>query len=677
MKRVTLDRPPAIEWTPEEAREFKPTGSLTCSQWAERHRYLDDRQSEITGPWRNANAAYLRGIMDLGFLPGVREITIVKAAQVGVSEAMRNVLAYVAHHDPSPSGLLLPDKLKGEQIVNDRILPMFRVTTVLQSLMTERAHDAKKSQLTLANSFTLYLMWSGSASSLASNPLRFAIADETDKFVPFSGREADPVSLLRKRQTTFIGMGRARLWKVSTPTTDLGVIWREHQAADVQLYFLVPCPKCDSKQRLIFEQVKWEIPAEITDPVEKAKYVEAHGAEGVVWYECRSCGHRLDEAAKRVAVAAGKWGTCNPDGLANGEVEDAESLPGFRRGTRLSMHISALYCKWITLADIAGEFLRTQSSPSVGPLFDFTTGTLGEAFEQRITRIENNSFSDLSEAAQHDEGVVPPWAASLIAAIDTQQDHFWCVVRAWGPQMRSQRIWHGRLESFEELDQICTTPFRVAGDMFPPMTVCAGGIAAIDSGGTTERGARLSRTQEVYRWAMDRTSWVLVVKGTRRQVEGQGWKQGRGYYDLGGGADKIEVRLWLLDVNRGQDELVDWVRRSRDADPDKAIWMLNRRNDPVYNQHLSNMHKIAVREGNTMKERWVPIRAGAHIDLRDCEVYQIFAAYLHRVHLLPDVASFIEHKKQAIAAAQRPRRKARPFTMPDGRPYLVTERGGW
>lgn len=662
------------EWDADELAALRPREPLTCSQWAERHRVLRE-DNAIWGPWRNANAPYLRGIMDLGFKRGVREIAGPKAAQVGWSEAGRNILLYIAHYHPAPTGILLPDREKGEQIIKDKVLPAFRETPPTRALMTSRVYDLTKSQITLANPFTLYLMWSGSPSSLASNPMRFAFADEVDKYPKFSGDEGDPLSLLRDRLTTF--NEQSRLWKPSTPTTRLGAIWREHEAATIKLYYLVACPNCGVRQRLLWDSIKWEIPKEIIDPPRRAAWLLDRKN---VWCECRACGHRIEEREKLHLVGGGVWGTCDERGLADGQIDDAERLDRFPDGTKLSMHISALYPRWINWSTLAAQFIEATAAPTIGPLFDFVTGRLGEPFEQRVSRIESNQFSTLSKRAALPEGVVPAWAACLIASIDTQKDHFYVVIRAWGPGFRSQRIWHGIATSFDELDRICATPFTVkAGYTHPPMSVVETGVAVIDTGGNAFNEGSLSRTQEVYWWAMSRTGWVLPLKGANKPVQAdQGYKMGRGYFDPGDGRDKIDIPLWLVDVQRYQDELTSLVHRSLEQESDEeAIWRLNGRDDPVYNSHLSSMHKIAIRERGEYVDRWVPVRAGARVDYRHLEVYQIFAAFKLRInHLLMSREEYIEQKRieliqlSKVATPENGRR----FTTPWGQPFVATER---
>jgi hypothetical protein len=97
-------------------RELDVPERLTPSQTAERYRTLSRRQSSRPGKWDNKNSPALVGIMDLAWVRGeVRKIYIRKAAQVGVSEAARNLLLHMAMREPDPVLLILPDEKTGKR----------------------------------------------------------------------------------------------------------------------------------------------------------------------------------------------------------------------------------------------------------------------------------------------------------------------------------------------------------------------------------------------------------------------------------------------------------------------------------------------------------------------------------------------------------------------------------
>ncbi len=622
-------------WDADERAAWRPPPRLKPSEWAERYRYLPRGQSSIEGPWRNDSAPHLRAISDLPLAPGVVQLNIRKPAQVGGSEALRNLIGYLADCEPDPIGLTLPGQEKGRQIVENRLLPLFRNTPHLQRLLPAQAHDLKKGQIKLANGFILHLMWSGSASSTASDPMRIVVNDEVDKFAEWSGREADAVTLTEKRLRTFADR-RCQI-NLSTPTTRFGRITSLVEASDVLLHFHVPCPLCGTYQRLVFPRLRWRkfTKKEAADKFEAASLLLQ--TPGAVWYECAQCRQRIDESHKVTMARAGRWVS------DDGQVEDAEAVRAWPPGTRIAVQIDPLYVRWIRWADVAAEFVRAEGD--LARTMDFQTQTLGQPFELQVARTDTDFFRAKCARAALAEAVVPVWAAKILVTIDTQHDHFWVVVRAWGPDMRSARVWHGRVDTFEELDGLCfRQTWPVEDPAFPPMMA---ELVLIDSGGTRLEGDRASRTMQVYQWVLPRQSRVRALKGANQPRQGVYLWRGKGWLDADGRRDAAAARrhvpLVFIDTQHFADVLAELQHRGTTPEDERPeTWHLNQRDDPEYNQHLAGVAKVVLRRGAVMREEWRPKQDGTRIDLWDCEVYQCAAAYLAHVHLLPPLEQFLE-----------------------------------
>src|SRR6185295_12096362 len=87
-------------------------------------------------------------------------------------------------------------------------------------------------------------------------------------------------------------------------------------------------------------------------------------------------------------------------------------------------------------------------------LMAFTNSWLGEPFRQQIVHAKASVFEEKAKSASAAPARrFPSWAKALYATADTQKDHFYFVIRAWGVGYRSQLIDHGLVTSFEELRQ--------------------------------------------------------------------------------------------------------------------------------------------------------------------------------------------------------------------------------
>ena len=84
---------------------------------------------------------------------------------------------------------------------------------------------------------------------LKKEPYYRTVADEVDKFEQWAGREAGPVELVWKRLRSY--EDRKLQLNISTPTTRFGKIFQLFEGSDYQLFFMVPCPHCKKRQRLL------------------------------------------------------------------------------------------------------------------------------------------------------------------------------------------------------------------------------------------------------------------------------------------------------------------------------------------------------------------------------------------------------------------------------------------
>lgn len=634
-------------WDADEQSAWRPPERITPSQWAERYRILTRGDSDITGPYRNDNAPYLRGMMDLACADGVTQINIMKCAQAGVSEAMRNLIGYWAHLDPDPVGLGLPDRSKGRKIVKNRYLPLFYQTPVLRELFVSPAREGQLEQIRLVNGFLLHLMWSGSATSTASDPMRRVINDEVDKMASWAGDEPSPVGRTWKRLRTY-GDRKCQV-NISTPTTSSGEIFRLFGGSTVKLYFYVPCPHCGHWQRLVFPQLKGWDRFKTLGKIERAAMVRQ---EKAVWYECIACGRHIRDEEKSPMIRRGRWTTeggyvVDYHGKRHADAESVERWPD---GTSIGMQLSALYCLWESWIEIVCEFIRAEGD--IAATYNFKTETLGEPFEFQVSRATPGIFEAKSKDSTLPPGIVPAWAWMVIMTIDTQQDHFYFVIRAWGAGMKSQRIAHGRAMTFDDLDRLAfKTPLPVEGGKFSPMLPAT---VLIDSGGTHDEQEESSRTMQVYQWVIPRQSVVHAIKGASRPGPGLFWPMRD---PIGTSGDPAYTRrraplslrrAWLVDTHQANDLLAKMIVQGTESEDQAAgeTWLLNSQNDEEYNRHMAALHKTACRHGTRVVETWQPVQSGARHDYRDCEAYQIVGAYMSNVHILQDEQTLTELRLQ-------------------------------
>ena len=308
------EQPP--EWILEALQVLRPPGKDTVSEWADQNRYLGSA-SAVPGRWCTAFTPYLRQIMDTYNDPEIEEVAVVKPAQVGGTEGISNVLAYIIACDPAPAMAVYPTLEVAEGMADERLRPMVETTPALR----ERFDPSSKRLALRFDGMTLVVAGANSPASLASRAVRDLVLDEVDKYPVFSGREADPISLARERTKTF--ENSRKIYLLSTPTFESGAIWREWLEADTQYEFFVSCPHCGAAWTFAFGRLKFD-----------GSSPEAARRSAV--YVCQECGAAIDDRQKLAMVQAGGWQAVRERG---------------RR--KVAFRFSSFLSPWLRLGDLA------------------------------------------------------------------------------------------------------------------------------------------------------------------------------------------------------------------------------------------------------------------------------------------------------------------------------------
>ena len=324
--------------------------------------------------------------------PTIHTVVVMKAAQIGWTEILNNVLGYFIDQDPAPVLMVQPTLEMAAAWSKDRFAPMVRDTPAL----TDKVSDSKardSGNTILHKTFPgghVTMAGANSPSGLASRPIRIVLADEIDRYPASAGAEGDPVSLARKRMATF---WNRKLLMGSTPTVKgVSRIEAAFDGSDQRRYW-VPCPHCEETQTLKWANVKWP-----KDEPEKAYYV------------CEHCGCEITDADKPAMLRAGEW---RAEGEANG-------IAGF--------HINEIYSPWSTFASMAVAFVADKQFPET--LKTWINTALGETWEEEGDQVDDESLLGRREEYGPE---IPEGALVLTAGVDVQQDRLEVGVDAWGP----------------------------------------------------------------------------------------------------------------------------------------------------------------------------------------------------------------------------------------------------
>lgn len=453
-----------------------PDPLLTVSEWSDRHRMLSSKASAEPGRWRTARTPYLKAIMDcLSPMSPVERVVFMKAAQLGATEMGSNWIGYVIHHAPGPMMAVWPTVEMAKRNSKQRIDPLIEESAALAELIAP-ARSRDSGNTILAKEFrggVLVMTGANSAVGLRSMPVRYLFLDEVDGYPLDVEGEGDAISLAEARTRTF---ARRKIFIVSTPTiSGASAIEREYEASDQRRYF-VPCPHCNHRQWLRFEQLRWD-----------------KGLPATATYICEACDTAIAEHHKTWMLEHGEW-------RAMGE------------GKTAGFHLSSLYSPvgWRAWRDIATawEAAVSKESGSAAAIKTFKNTELGE------TWVEEGEAPDWQRLVERREdyqiGSVPEGGLLLVGGADVQKDRIEASVWAFGRGKESWLVEHRVLMGDTARDAV----WKRLAEMLAESWTHASGAAlplarfAIDTG---------FATQEAYAFVRAcRDSRVMAVKGVAR-----------------------------------------------------------------------------------------------------------------------------------------------------------------
>ena len=498
----------------------KPPEKLTVSEWADRYRVLTPETCPEPGPYRTARTPYCKLPMDCFSDPEIEHIVFVWATQVGKSEAILNMLGYAIDQDPSPALLVMSTDILGKFHSRNRIQTMVEASDKLKEKKSPHVDEFTLLEMKFTN-MVLSITGANSPSSLASRPVRFLFRDEVNKYPPYIGREADPMSLTKERTKNF---WNRKIVDVSTPTTDSGNISLEFESCDAQYDYYVPCPHCGQMQKLVFENIKW--PEGERDPKKVRE---------VAWYECAKCESVIDDIYKGQMLKDGEW----------------RSRQKAMHPRKVGFHLPAWYSPWLTWGDCAAEFLASKDYPE--KLMNFRNSWEALPWVQKI---DTKSQSELAANIID----VPPLVCTqdtvaLTCGIDPGQGGAWFLVLGFKADMTPHIVHYGFIAlpdpSWSELTALVhDTHYSIQGSSHM-MSIWRAGI---DTGGSRYGDEESTMTEQAYDWI--RNSGRGKVRGTKGASSSSGKKVRVSLIEKKPGASKAQqkgVELLTLDTDAFKD----------------------------------------------------------------------------------------------------------------------------
>ena len=632
-------------WSDAEREIWRPREGRNVWQWSDANRVLPSDSAE-PGLYRSIAVPNMRAPQADFTDDEVEIIVLMAAVQVTKSTTMYNMLGYCIDEQPGPAGWVVPTE-NAVGVASGVVKAMTHDSPAVRRHWdgTPRALSLNKH---VFDTMTVNFMWAGSPTTLAMRSQRYLFIDEPDKFVLFSGRDANPIDLAIWRTTTYAD---AKVVIACTPTTPDGQIATWYGGSNEQQYYC-PCPHCGEFRVWKFVQLK--CPKTLRDPDEII-------ASEDVWYECEVCGCKIREDVKAELVSAGKWlpngRTMDADGNISGRAKRTKRISGYQ--------VSALLSPFpkVTWPRILAHWFQSNTAEGIaaGALMNFHNNIEGIPHVEAGRRLKAKDLHRLTGGFS--KGTVPDWCRLLVASADYHETQRGIVridweVRGFGYGCRNAVVASGYATSWEEYDEaVLLSPFpwsdATANEENPFLAVCC----------SFEDAKYMS--VKVYEHCLRHRGVCFPINGigggcrtpvrmsdleqaTRMRMT---TKQKRRYRGM---------QLVLIDTDFFKDTVTSWAADTLDAEGNvtaPALTEFYAEIPPLYFREFTNEQKVRTINKRTGAARWTwqPISKGAQTHCLDTAVYAAAAGWFKKAFWLKDPA--LPASKPAAGRPRAPKKR--------------------
>lgn len=526
-------------------------------------------------------------------MDGVEVIVVNVASQCGKTTLDVAISLYGAEWLAGPGLFLMPSEEHAEDLVRDRLRPIFQSSPFGRGLKTQ---SLRLGGVSFPSGGSLNVIGVGSPNALKGRPARWVLFDEYDEAIRYSRSAGSPLERAKTRTRTYGSLRKIVL--TSTPTVETEGIWPEYESSR-RYEWHCPCPHCGTYQPLEMSRIRWPRNAS----GDTSETPDRIAALGLAWYECCECGQAWDETQKRRAVEGGREHCLDPE----------------KPMRQVGLNISVLYSPDVSLSEIAAQFLLSIDDPE--KLKQFRNEWLAEPRREilKTSSTDQGHLATLSfDGYEHppsdwwrseEAPRAPEFVRAVTWGFDVQGSEVWGIARGWGDHGESVVLWAGKFAGADDLDN--------AAYAYRREWIVQGGELVRPRRGLMDSGYR---THEVYR-VCARTPTLIPSKG----------RQDGTLPMMTSKVDRLDanrrtvghVSLEILWTTYWQDQ----VESALGAGPGRGRGVCHLPCNPpsfLY-RHLLAERKVAVRNRNgTLSYIW---KAHSHENhLRDCLVYSTAAA---------------------------------------------------
>ena len=421
-------------WTPADRRE--------PWRWCEDH-IKSSPYSPLPGPFRSENSPWIREVMEAIVDPKIRLVSIIAAVQSSKTTSPELTLCYIIANLPGPCLWLDQTDEDAKDESESRLQKLFESCEPVKKLFPKNKNKQRNCTIHFSNGMTLWLLGAYNKTNLQRSSIRWLFGDETWRWPVGHMAEAEA------RTTAFGWLGKCVFMSQGGEEND--DTHRKFETTDMREWHY-KCPKCGKYIPYKWENVEWD--DDCKDENGEYDFSKINHSTAL---KCPECGEYFEDSdrMRRILNKDGKFIALNPNASKENVGFHWNALASMSWGKIAELYLRAKIAARKGDSSLLQQFYQKRLALAWREFAeDYRLEIASGSYNSGDVWDEEAGFNKLGEI------IAPPFAENEVIAplrimsVDVQMNCFYLVVRAWSINGSSRLLWHEKVLTWEDIEEI-------------------------------------------------------------------------------------------------------------------------------------------------------------------------------------------------------------------------------
>lgn len=421
-------------WTPADRRE--------PWRWCEDH-IKSIPYSPLPGPFRSENSPWIREVMEAIVDPKIRLVSIIAAVQSSKTTSPELTLCYIIANLPGPCLWLDQTDEDAKDESESRLQKLFESCEPVKKLFPKNKNKQRNCTIHFSNGMTLWLLGAYNKTNLQRRSIRWLFGDETWRWTVGHMAEAEA------RTTAFGWLGKCVFMSQGGEEND--DTHRKFETTDMREWHY-KCPKCGKYIPYKWENIEWD--DDCKDENGEYDFSKINHSTAL---KCPECGEYFEDSdrMRRILNKDGKFIALNPNASKENVGFHWNALASMSWGKLAELYLRAKIAARKGDSSLLQQFYQKRLAlPWKEFAEDYRLEIASGSYNSGDVWEEEAGFNKLGEI------IAPPFAENEVIAplrimsVDVQMNCFYLVVRAWSINGSSRLLWHEKVLTWEDIEEI-------------------------------------------------------------------------------------------------------------------------------------------------------------------------------------------------------------------------------